>query len=442
MVDDYELAYLYIGIMVRDGENVMINVVSATSEEERAAGEGDLELLLDVTEWYEPEELARYASAWYLPGEVSYFEETSDYGPCYTACKPLVDSNGSVVAMVCADYMTDTVYSNIQSNVVRNVLLILLLCLLFGVTLGMWLRRNVTKPIHDLEQRALRFARLSREGGDVSELSLDTDDIETTSEIRLLMNAMTTLSQEMTDQAKSAAVVKNYAKEMEEENQRLTEEAEAARKIAALTQSVSALLANMPGLCSSKDAETGKYLACNREFAEFANRESPEDVIGLTDVEIFGEETAKQFAEDDKRALSMDEPFSFYEETPDAEGNPREFQTTKLKFVDNATGRLCTLAMRLDYTEVTLARKEAEEAQAAYDKLLSANVLYAHMAHAFSENYSQIYYVDLITDWYATYSSGADMNDVAGELQGRDFFNASRENALSMICKDDHDEFF
>ncbi|MBE6910846.1 MAG: GGDEF domain-containing protein, partial [Ruminococcaceae bacterium] len=125
-----------------------------------------------------------------------------------------------------------------------------------------------------------------------------------------------------------------------------------------------------------------------------------------------------------------------------AQGNPREFQTTKLKFTDNATGRLCTLAMRLDYTEVTLARKEAEEVQAAYDKLLSANVLYAHMAHAFSENYSQIYYVDVITDWYATYSSGADMNDVTGELQGRDFFNASRENALSMICKDDHDEFF
>jgi ethanolamine utilization microcompartment shell protein EutS len=46
------------------------------------------------------------------------------------------------------------------------------------------------------------------------------------------------------------------------------DEAVAALRIEELTQSVTALLANMPGLSFSKDVKSGKYLACNQAFAE------------------------------------------------------------------------------------------------------------------------------------------------------------------------------
>ena len=53
-----------------------------------------------------------------------------------------------------------------------------------------------------------------------------------------------------------------------------------------------ALLNHLPALTFSKEAATGKYIACNQAFAEYANKTSPEGVIGLTDHEIFDKDTA------------------------------------------------------------------------------------------------------------------------------------------------------
>ena len=132
-----------------------------------------------------------------------------------------------------------------------------------------------------------------------------------------------------------------------------------AERIAGLKQSISALLDNMPALTFSKDAETGVYLACNQAFAEYAHKDKPEGVIGLTDAQIFDSETAKHFVEDDRITLERDEPYIFFEDVPDAAGNQRQFQTTKLKFKD-ADGRLCTLGMCQDVTDLINQRKRAE----------------------------------------------------------------------------------
>ena len=70
--------------------------------------------------------------------------------------------------------------------------------------------------------------------------------------------------------------------------------------------SVSSLLTNMPVMSYSKDAETGVYLACNQAFAEYAGKSSPQEVVGLTDDDIFDPATAGHFVEDDKKALAMD----------------------------------------------------------------------------------------------------------------------------------------
>ena len=51
-------------------------------------------------------------------------------------------------------------------------------------------------------------------------------------------------------------------------------------------QSLSSLLNHMPAMSLYKDAQTGVYLACNRAFAEYANKENPAGVVGLTDFEI------------------------------------------------------------------------------------------------------------------------------------------------------------
>ncbi len=164
-----------------------------------------------------------------------------------------------------------------------------------------------------------------------------------------------------------------YAK-LQKENVRLKEEADASRKIAELKKSVSALLTNMPAMTFSKDVITRKYLACNQAFADYAHKETPEDVAGLTDFEIFDEATALHFIEDDKKALSMDKPYIFYEDVPDAKGNKRQFQTTKLKFVDD-TGRECLLGLCQDVTDAMSIKREYVEKLAQVQNLAHIDAL-------------------------------------------------------------------
>ena len=207
-------------------------------------------------------------------------------------------------------------------------------------------------------------------------------------------------------QGKAVQKALREGKKAEEENKRLVEEIQSAAKLADLMGSVTSLLSNMPAMSFSKDAETGKYLACNQPFAEYAKKDSPEGVIGLTDYEIFDPVTAKHFVEDDQKALSMEEPYIFFEDVPDAAGVLRNLQTTKLKFKDSS-GRLCTLGMCVDVTEMTRAKeaetrqREMEDRLALQEKLLAEERQRAEqdkLITALASDYRGVYYVELDRD--------------------------------------------
>ena len=208
----------------------------------------------------------------------------------------------------------------------------------------------------------------------------------------------------------------------EAENRRLTKEVEAAAKLTQMMGSIGSLLTNMPAMSFSKDAMSGKYLACNQSFAEYAHKASPDGVVGLTDHEIFDPVTAAHFVEDDQKALAMEEPYIFFEDVPDAVGNPRSFQTTKMKFTDG-TGRLCTLGMCVDVTEMT--RMKAEEtaakvrAQELEEKLRLQEALLnrerqgdqqAKMITALASDYWSIYYIELDRDHGVCYQAHSDID--------------------------------
>ena len=196
-------------------------------------------------------------------------------------------------------------------------------------------------------------------------------------------------------------------KHMEEENRRLVEEVQSAAKLADLMASVASLLFNMPAMSFSKDAETGAYLACNQAFAEYVGKASPEEAIGHTDYDFFDPATAARFAEGDKKALTMDEPYIFFEDVPDTAGNAvRNLQTTKLKFKDSS-GRLCTLGMCVDVTEIARMKSSEAKQQEMEERLALQETLLEEqrqrerqdsMIVALSSDYRSVYYVNLDED--------------------------------------------
>ena len=211
-------------------------------------------------------------------------------------------------------------------------------------------------------------------------------------------------------------------------------------RIGELKASMQSLLNNMPALTFSKNVEDGRYLACNQMFADYAHRKTPEDVVGLTDHEIFDARTADHFVSDDRIALSMDAPFSFFEDVPDAAGNPRRFQTTKLKFIDE-TGRLCLLGMSTDVTETMQTQKESVQSKADYQDAMSASAVYESILGALSKDYFNLYYVDTETGEYVEYGFRTERGERTIEKRGADFFAETRENARSFIYEEDLERF-
>ena len=241
----------------------------------------------------------------------------------------------------------------------------------------------------------------------------------------------------------SLGIMVDSLRENRELGQQLTaaeREAQAAREIAELKESINSLFDNMPLMSHSKDPESGEYVACNQAFAEFACKETPEEVVGHTDYEIFGPDAAKHFRENDRKALAMDSSFVYFEEVTDAAGRPRQLQTTKLKFYD-ANGRLCTLGMSVDITEMEQARRESERYLAAYEEALANSTIYESIVNSLAEDYFNLFYIDLKTDDYVEYGSRTETGDRLMESRGSDFFAASRENARTFILAEDQDEF-
>ncbi|MCR4908031.1 MAG: GGDEF domain-containing protein [Lachnospiraceae bacterium] len=225
-----------------------------------------------------------------------------------------------------------------------------------------------------------------------------------------------------------------------DEKEKYRQDLKEASKITELKQSITALLDNMPALSFSKDAETGVYLACNQAFAEYAHKETPEGVVGLTDAQIFDPETAGHFVEDDRMALSMDEPYIFFEDVPDAVGNQRQFQTTKLKFID-AAGRLCTLGMSQDVTDMVRIQRENATTKEAYEKARSTGIIFTHIAQTLARSYADLYYVNIDSGEYIEYRAEEEGGALTEVRRGDKFFESCRKEGNIFIYPEDRNAF-
>ncbi|MBR6185544.1 MAG: diguanylate cyclase [Clostridia bacterium] len=211
-----------------------------------------------------------------------------------------------------------------------------------------------------------------------------------------------------------------------------------ADKLMEMKDTIVCLLDNMPAMTFTKDAETGVYLACNQAFAKYANKDDPAGVIGLTASEIFDADTARQFDGEDKIALSMDEPYIFYEDVLDAAGNRRQLQTTKLKYT-NFAGQLCVMGICQDVTDMVRVQREKATTKEDYEKAKSTGIIYSHISHALTRGFSVLYYVNLDTEEFTEYRNDEGSDTLTESRHGWHFFEAFRIEAESGVHPEDRE---
>ena len=213
---------------------------------------------------------------------------------------------------------------------------------------------------------------------------------------------------------------------------------EEAKSAARLQQTVSALLDNMPGLYYTKDAETGEYLACNQALAEYFHKKDPSEVIGHKITDFIDKDKAKRSIEDDKMALSMDEPLIFYDKLEDASGTLKNVKITKQKYTDS-NGRLCLMGIHIDASENLKIFRESMSTKEDYEKARSNVVIFTYIAQALAQGYMYLFYVDVNTEEFIEYGLNAEDGSLAETRRGWHFFEESQDLAEKYVYPDDRE---
>src|SRR5207248_9492840 len=74
-------------------------------------------------------------------------------------------------------------------------------------------------------------------------------------------------------------------------------------------QILQAVMEATPAAIFVKDLE-GRYVLVNEAAARFLGK-SPDEIIGRNDLELYPEEDARQFIEDDRKVLASGQPHAF-----------------------------------------------------------------------------------------------------------------------------------
>ncbi len=97
--------------------------------------------------------------------------------------------------------------------------------------------------------------------------------------------------------------------------------------------------------------------------------------------------------------------------------------------------RDCALA------EQKKALQERDLIREEYHNAMSSRAAYESIVGALSEDYFNLYYVDLETDDFIEYGSRTDSGHRAGQTRGTDFFAECRQNALRYLYQEDQQKF-
>ena len=193
----------------------------------------------------------------------------------------------------------------------------------------------------------------------------------------------------------------------------------------------------MPGIYCTKEASTGKYLACNQAFVRYVHKNDASEIIGHTVSDLFDEETIKHFTKDDEMVLSMDEPLVYYDRRKNSDGVMKTIKVTKLKYTD-ANGKLCLLGIYVDASENMSVFRDKVTTTEDYEKARSNSLIFAHIANALAHGYLNLYYVDINTEEFIEYITNND-GVLSESRRGWHFFEECQDIVNEKVYEEDID---
>src|SRR3989442_356213 len=127
-------------------------------------------------------------------------------------------------------------------------------------------------------------------------------------------------------------------------------------------QILQAVIEATPDAIFAKDLD-GRYVLVNEAAARFLGK-SPADIIGKHDLELYPEETARRFIEDDRQVLATGEPQAF-DGVATGEAGTQAYLVTKGVYRDKDGTILGLFGISHDITELRRAHETLEQTREA-----------------------------------------------------------------------------
>jgi rsbT co-antagonist protein RsbR len=123
---------------------------------------------------------------------------------------------------------------------------------------------------------------------------------------------------------------------------------------------LNSLLKHIPENIYFKDRESRFVRICHA-FADYMGFDSPDEIIGKTDFDLFDEEHARPAFEDEQKIMKTGEPLQIEEKEVYPDGSEKWVETTKVPRYDEKGNIVGTFGISRDITEKKLWEMEREK---------------------------------------------------------------------------------
>ena len=190
--ETHELEYLYIVKPLKiEPPGNMMDVLAAVTEWEAVNEADELTNLGVITDYaYPAETAAEYMARMTTDPTVTFFRNDTDFGNIYTAIRPLFNSQGEPIAVLCGDIEIDNIYRAAYRYALAAGLIALAFSIVALLALNLWYDRRIVRPLAELQTSAERFEDKCRRRAPLEELRMDDPGIHTGDEIEALSDSV------------------------------------------------------------------------------------------------------------------------------------------------------------------------------------------------------------------------------------------------------------
>ncbi|MBQ9305650.1 GGDEF domain-containing protein [Butyrivibrio sp.] len=224
--ETHDLYFIYIIEPLKaDPPDNMMDVFAAYTSWGKADGTDGLTDLGNYTGDAYPREVAlQYMQRMDNDTKVTYFRNDTDFGRIYTAIRPLINSKGEPIAVICGDILIDDIYNAAYTYAITTFIVALVAGFLIIMALNHWYNRRLVHPIKNLENATGEIEAKCRRRAPVSELVMNDLNIHTHDEIESLSGSIASMVED----------IRNYASDLIDNEKKLSAMEDKASQLEAL----------------------------------------------------------------------------------------------------------------------------------------------------------------------------------------------------------------